>query len=105
MQSSVDQFNVVIAKIFGAADHGKGLIGAMSSFGFKSTLRHDIVTFNKWFSDRKEICEYLTFRGDHRMSYATSSLMLTIYQNLSKIRTMTLMILKIACWLKKMVSL
>ena len=40
----------------------------MSRCGVKSTLHRDIITLDKWFSDSKEICEYLTFRGDHRMS-------------------------------------
>ena len=69
MQSLADRFNVVIVRIFGAAGHRKGLIDAMSSFGVKSILRRDIITLDKWFSDSKEICEYLTFRGDHRMSH------------------------------------
>ena len=41
----------------------------MSSFDVKSVLLHDIIIFDKWFFDSKEICEYLTFRGDHRMPY------------------------------------
>ena len=41
----------------------------MSSFGVKLILRRDVITLNKRFSESKEICEYLIFRGDHRMSY------------------------------------
>ena len=43
---------------------------AMSSFGVKSVMHRDIITLDKWFSDSKEKCEYLTFSGNHRMSYA-----------------------------------
>ena len=40
-------------RTYEAAGHGKGVIGAMSSFGEKSILKRDI-----WFSDSQEICEY-----------------------------------------------
>ena len=42
----------------------------MSSSDVKSILRRDIITLDKWFSDSKKICIYLTFSVDHRMSYA-----------------------------------
>ena len=41
----------------------------MSSLGVKLILRREKITLDKWFSDRKKICKYLTFRGDHHMSY------------------------------------
>ena len=41
----------------------------MSSSDVKSILRRDIITLDKWFSDSKKICKYLTFSVDHRMSY------------------------------------
>ena len=65
MQSLTDHFNVVSIGIFEAAGHGKELIDAMSSFGIKSILHHDIIILDKCFSKTKEICEYLPFRGDH----------------------------------------
>ena len=40
----------------------------MSRFGAKSILRQDIVAFDKWLADSKEICSYLTDRSDERMS-------------------------------------
>ena len=41
----------------------------MSSFGVKSILRRDIVALDHWFANSLDICEYLTLRGDSRMSY------------------------------------
>ena len=50
---SLDRFNLVILGIFGAADYGKGLIDATSSFDVKSVLDRDIANLNKWFSCSK----------------------------------------------------
>ena len=69
-QSLANDYNVRIVRIYGAAGHGKGLIDAMSCFGVKSILRRDIVGLNVWFANSKEICEYLDFRRDSRMSYS-----------------------------------
>ena len=49
-QSLADEFNLKIIRIYGAAGHGKGAIGAMSSFGFKNILRKDIVTRDVFFN-------------------------------------------------------
>ena len=68
MQNLSYTYNLRIIRIFGATGHGKGLIGAMSNFGPKSILRRDIVAFDLWFADSKEICSYLTDRTDERMS-------------------------------------
>ena len=68
MQNLSDTYNLRIIRIFGALGHGKGFIDAMSSFGAKSILRRDIVAFDVWFADSKEICSYLTDRTDERMS-------------------------------------
>ena len=70
MQNLSDTYNLRIIRIFGALGHGKGLIDAMSSFGAKSILRRDIVAFDVWFADSKEICSYLTDRTDERMSHS-----------------------------------
>ena len=69
LQYLADKYNVQIVRVYGAAGHGKGLIDAMSSFGVKSILRRDIVTTDQWFQNSKEICDYLSIRGDHRMEY------------------------------------
>ena len=63
-------YNLGIIRIFGAAGHGKGFINTMSSFGAKSILRRDIVAFEVWFADSKEICSYLTDRTDEKISYS-----------------------------------
>ena len=70
MQNLSDTYNLRIISISGAAGHGKGLIDAMSSFGAKSILRRDIVAFDVWFADSKEVCSYLTNRTDERISYS-----------------------------------
>ena len=49
-------------RTYEAAGHGKGVIGAMSSFGEKSILKRDI-----WFSDSQEICEYWDISKDPRI--------------------------------------
>ena len=54
---------------YGAAGHGKGVIDAMSSFGVKSILRRDIIAFDRWFGNSREIVDYLSQRGDGRMEY------------------------------------
>ena len=53
----------------GGVDTPMHTMDAMSSFGAKSMLHRDTITLDKWFSDSKEKCDYLTFRGDHRISY------------------------------------
>ena len=44
---------------YGAAGHGKGVIDAMSSFGAKNILRHDIITRDAFFNDSEAIVDYL----------------------------------------------
>ena len=41
----------------------------LASSRVKLILCRDVIILDKWFSDSKEICEHLTSRGDHRMSY------------------------------------
>ena len=71
LQQIANKFNVTIGRIYGAAGHGKGLIDAMSSFGVKGILRRDIIGNDEWFSNSDEICDYLSMRGDPRMSYTS----------------------------------
>ena len=66
MQNLSDTYNLKIIRIFGAA----GLIDAMSNFGSESILRRDIVAFDMWFANNKEICSYLTDKTDERMPYS-----------------------------------
>ena len=44
MMNLSNKYNVWIIRIYGAAGHGKGLIGAMSSFGVKVILKRDIIS-------------------------------------------------------------
>ena len=74
-----NKYNVKIVTIYEAASHGKGLIDAKFSFGFKSNLRRDIVTDDFWIQNSSEICEYLSSRCDSRM------LILTVNLNARKI--------------------
>ena len=57
-----DTYNLRIIRYFSAAGYGKELIDAMSSFGTKSILWRDIVAFDLWFADSKEICSHLTYK-------------------------------------------
>ena len=50
-----EDFILRIIRAYGAAGHGKGVIDAMSSFGAKNILRHDIVTQNIFFNDSESI--------------------------------------------------
>ena len=69
MHQLADKYNCTIIRIYGAAGHGKGLIDAMSSFGVKAILRRDIISLDKWFANSAEIVDYLSLRGDDRMTY------------------------------------
>ena len=44
MMNLSDKYNVWIIRIYGGAGHGKGLIGAMSSFAAKVILKRDIIS-------------------------------------------------------------
>ena len=63
MQNLAATYNLCIFRLYGAAEHGKGLIHAMSSFWVKAILRRD-VTFDRWFADIQEICSYMIDGGD-----------------------------------------
>ena len=57
-----NEFNLRIIRTYGAAGHGKGVIDAMSSFGLKNVLRHNIVTQDAFFNTSEEICDYYTLQ-------------------------------------------
>ena len=54
-----EQHNIEIFWFYGEAGHGKGLVDAMSSFGFKKIMRSAIITGGRWFPDTFSIYEYL----------------------------------------------
>ena len=51
-----------IIRTYGIADHGKGAIDGMSSFGVKNILRKDIVTYDVFFNTSEDILYYLTIK-------------------------------------------
>ena len=63
-----DEFNLRIIRTYGAAGHGKGVIDAISSFGTKNILRHDIATLDVFFSSNESIVDYLA-RKKPQFSY------------------------------------
>ena len=63
LQKLVDEFNLRIICIYGAAGHGKGTIDAMSSFGVKNVMRRDIVAQDIFFEKSKEIADYLNIKN------------------------------------------
>ena len=58
-QNLADEFGLRVICTYGAAGHGKGVIGAMSRFGAKNILRHDIITRDVFFNDSEAIVDYL----------------------------------------------
>ena len=84
LQHLVDKYNCQIIRVHGAAGHGNGLIDAMSSFGVKAILKRDVIAFDQWFQNSKEICDYLAIRGDQRMMYAHVDEKLTNEQRCSR---------------------
>ena len=73
MQNLAANYNLHIFRLYGAAEHGKGLIDAMSSLWVKAILRRDVVTLDMWFAEIQKICYYLINWGDERMSYSVGS--------------------------------
>ena len=63
LQKLANEFNVRIIRTHGAAEHGKGTIDAMSSFGVKSVLRRDIATHDIFFDTSEEIVDYLQIKN------------------------------------------
>ena len=62
LQSLADEFNLKIRRTYGAAGHGKGFIGEMSSFGVKNNLRKDIITYIS-FNNSSDMAEYLSSKN------------------------------------------
>ena len=62
-QKLADDFNLPIVRTYGASGHGKGVIDAMSSFGAKNILRHDIITQDVFFNNSVSIVNYLATKN------------------------------------------
>ena len=56
-QQLSDEFNLRIIRTYGAAGHGKGVTDAMSIFGVKNILCHNIVTQDMFFNASEDICD------------------------------------------------
>ena len=65
------KYGISIGWFYGTAGHGKGLIHAMSSFGCKSALQHDILATDTWFNSSAEILTFLKehFKNDKNKEY------------------------------------
>ena len=74
-QNLANKYNVRIVRLYGAEEHGKELIDAMSSFGVNSILTKDIVTGDVWYKNSEEMCKHLRkvqpehTKGDKTMIY------------------------------------
>ena len=60
------------SKIKGHLNHTVLLLSntTFSNFGVKYIFKRDIVGLNVWFSDSREICEYLDMRKGPRMNHS-----------------------------------
>ena len=59
------EFNLRIIRTYVAADHEKGAMDGMSSFGIKNILQKDIVTHDIFFNQSEEIVDYLSIKCVH----------------------------------------
>ena len=69
-----DDFNLRIIRTYKASVHGKGVIDAMSSFGAKNILRHNIITQDDvFFNDSDSIVNYLaTKKPDYSYTHVSA---------------------------------
>ena len=71
LQNLANEFNLRIIRTYGAAGHGKGTIGAMSSFRVKNVLRRDIETQDVFFDSSKEMLSIFTLRTPNSIIVAS----------------------------------
>ena len=71
MKKSAIEFGIKIIGFYGEPGHGHGLVDAMSSFGSKEQLHHEIVTNDSWFQNAEEMVQFLTqyFSTDNSKEY------------------------------------
>ena len=68
-----DDFNLRIIRTYKASVHGKGVIDAMSSFGAKNILRHNIITQDVFFNESDSIVNYLaTKKPDYSYTHVSA---------------------------------
>ena len=67
------KYNITICWFYGVPGHGKGLVDAMSSFGVKQPLKHEIITKDKWFPSAPRMVLFLEQHfedlGDYSKEY------------------------------------
>ena len=65
-QNLADDLNIRIIRTYRVSGQGKGMIDAMSNFGTKSILKHNIITQDVFFNDSDSIVNYLaTKKSDY----------------------------------------
>ena len=71
MKKLATEFGIKIVWFYGDPGHGRGLADAVSSFGWKQQLRHEIVTNDSWFRNAEEMVQFLTqyFPTDNSKEY------------------------------------
>ena len=71
MKKIAAEFGITVVWFYGEPGHGRGLVDAMSSFGCKQQLRHEIVTNDAWFANAEQMVQFLTkyFSNDNRKEY------------------------------------
>ena len=60
MKKIAIEYNINVVWFYGEPGHGRGLVDAMSSFGCKQQLRHEIVLNDTWFSNAEQMVEFLS---------------------------------------------
>ena len=71
MKTLATQFGVKIIWYCGEPGYGRGLVDAMSSFGCKQQLHHEIVTNDSRFQNAEEMVQFFMqyFSTDNRKEY------------------------------------
>ena len=59
MKKLASDFGITVVWFYGEPGHGRGFADAMSSFGCKQQLRHEIVTNDSWFENAEEMVQFL----------------------------------------------
>ena len=60
MKKIAAEFGIAVVWFYGEPGHGGGLVDAMSSFGCKQQLCHEIVTNDAWFANAEQMVQFLT---------------------------------------------
>ena len=59
MKKLAKELGIKVVWFYGEPGHGRGLVDAMSSFGCKQQLRHEIITNDSWFQNAEEMVRFL----------------------------------------------